>query len=160
MARPRDLAEVRDQVVQALRTEQAAAAAQQAGEAALAEARAGASLKALSASKGWQLHTDVVTSRDQTEVPSALREQVFSLPRPDAATPQLAGTALASGDFAVLSLTAVSDGDPSKLDDTGRKLLASRLASLAGRMDLGSLSVALRDRADVSVMLKAGSSGE
>jgi len=160
VARARDLAEVREQVVQALRVEQAAAAARQAGEAALAEVRAGTALQALAAAKGWQLHTDVVTGRDQSDVPAAVREQAFMLPRPGTGTAQLAGTALASGDYAVLALSSVTDGDPGKLDDTGRKLLASRLASLHGRMDLGGLSVALRDRADVSIMLKAADSGE
>lgn len=153
-ARPEQLSEVRDKVVLALRTEKAAEAAHKAGEAALAAAKDGADIAKLGEGKHWQYHGDVVASRDDPDVPPGVRELVFELPHPGDKGAQYAGTALSTGDYAVLKLTAVTDGDPAKLADTARQLLASRLSAQAGNMDLSGLVVALRDRADVEVQLK------
>jgi thiazole synthase ThiGH ThiG subunit len=73
------------------------------------------------------------------------------MPRPDG-KPEHAGTGLANGDYALLVLTGVEDGDPSELADATRELLSGRMAALSGRMDFMSLARSLRERADVKIM--------
>lgn len=153
--RVRPLDEVRDQVITALRAEKAAEAAKVAGEKLLADAKSAADLGDLAEQQGWTWKADVTTSRDQSDVPSAIRDRVFTLPHPTAGSNPMAGTELATGDYAVLALTTVTDGDPAKLDDAGRKLLAGRLASLQGSLDMASVVQALRERADVTVHLES-----
>lgn len=160
VTRSRDLAEVRDQVVEALRQEQASAAAKVAGEQALADVQAGTAIAVLAADTGWPLTADVEAARSQEDVPLEVRDLAFRLPRPAAGAPQLAGVQLANGDYAVLAVTAVQDGATEPLGDTGRQLLAGQLGALYGRMQFAGLLTSLRQGADVSIMLKAPADDE
>lgn len=154
-ARQRPLDEVRDQVVTAVRAEKASDAAVSAGEALLTEVRSAAALQAAASDKGWQWHADAVIKRSDSQVPAAVRDEAFGLSRPAADGASLAGTVLATGDYAVVALTAVENGKPLPADDPGRKLLEARLASLSGSLDTDSLIKDLRDRADITVTLPA-----
>lgn len=156
VARAQTLDEVREQVAEAVRREQAMAAAKAAGEQALAAAAEGTPLQAQASEAGWEFHAHVTVDRNSSELPAALRELAFGMPRP-AAGGQRAGAVLADGDYGVLVLEQVQDGDPAKLDEATRQLLQDRMAALSGRMEFGSLARALRDRADVEVMLRSTS---
>jgi peptidyl-prolyl cis-trans isomerase D len=153
-ARAQTLEEVREQVVEAVRAEQAAAAARAAGEQALQALASGQSLQQLASDGGWQLHQAVTVGRDSDALPVALRELAFEMPRP-AGEAELASTVLANGDYALLVLSDVKDGDPGELQDATRQLLGARMATLSGRMEFMSVARALRDQADVRVMLQS-----
>lgn len=153
-ARARSLDEVRDQVVQAVRRSQASAAARAAGETALKTLQDGAALADLARDKGWQFHAAAPVGRDQADVPAAVRDHAFAMPRPAEDKPQLGGTPLASGGYALLALSAVEQGKVADDKDTLRKLMAGRLATLRGQMDYTTLLKDRRARADVKVMLE------
>jgi peptidyl-prolyl cis-trans isomerase D len=155
-SRIQDLDEVHDKVVQAVRLAQASEAVRKTGEDALASLKSGTSLQAMAKQKGWQYHASAEIGREEKQVPAAVRERTFALPHPAPDATQVGGVALAGGDYALLALTAVTNGKAAELDDAQRKMMADRLAAVAGRTDMDSLVKALRAKADVEISLKPG----
>jgi peptidyl-prolyl cis-trans isomerase D len=151
-SRARGLDEVRQQVLQAVRHQQAAELAQQAGEQALERLRGGADLADLSASSGWEFKASKRIGRSEQAVPAAVRELAFSLARPAGGSPVVAATELAGGDYALVALSEVHD-DVGGLDSSGRQLLGNRIATMSGQAQLTAMMRALREQADVSIML-------
>lgn len=155
-ARARNLDEVRDQVLQSVRLEQAAELARAAGEQALERLKGGAKLEALAAEQSWTFTGTKPVDRQQADVPAAVRDLAFRLPRPEGGSDQVTGTPLATGDYVLVALSKVEDGDTAALDAAGRDRLATRLAARSGRVQLGSMMQALRDKADVHILLNSG----
>ena len=153
-SRVRDLDEVHDQVVQAVRLTQASEAVRKQGEEAVAALKTGGSLEAMAKDKGWQFHAAAVISRDQQDIPPAVREQAFAMPHPAEQATEISGAELAGGDYALVALTSVMDGKVDDLDDNQRKMVADRMAAVVGRMELDGLVHALRAKADVDITLK------
>lgn len=159
-ARARALDEVRTQVLAAVRQQQATAQAKADGEQAMTRLQGGASLSDVAAASKWTLSADQTFDRQQRDVPAAVRDLAFRLARPEGASPVVGGVALANGDYALVALSAVADGEVSELDDTARKQLANRIAGMSGRLQLSAMVRALRDSADVRIMLDDKASAE
>jgi peptidyl-prolyl cis-trans isomerase D len=151
--RIRGLDEVHDQVLEAVRQGLAAEQAKQAGEQALERLEGGADLADLAVARRWEFKAPRSVSRAEKDVPAAVRNLAFRLPRPEGGSPVVAGIGLASGDYALVALSKVQDGDLAALDSSAQKVLGGRIAAMNGRLQLNAMVQSLRDQADVSISL-------
>ncbi len=151
-AQQRPFEEVRDQVAAAYRQEKAREMAADAGRALLEKlSKEGVDLQQAAAELNLAVQSVGMTARGDQQVPGAVLEKAFSLPRP-AGQPVSAGVAMPDGDYAVVVVQAVKDG--ALPDDAARRLLAGRLASAHAKAEYQAFIGKLRDEADIEVMLK------
>ncbi|WP_457676152.1 SurA N-terminal domain-containing protein [Thiolapillus sp.] len=149
---PQPFEEVKDKVVAALKHEKGRTLAREKGEALLASLNAGEkTLEQVAADEDWKLNSGIKVKRRSTLLPQTVREKAFGLPRPKEGKPSFGGAEMGNGDYALLAVTAVTDGDPSKLDDTARKAEKATMASAKGQLQFNILGRYLRDRADVEI---------
>jgi peptidyl-prolyl cis-trans isomerase D len=123
----RPLDEVRDEIVAALKAEQAATAARAEADAMVARLRAGESLDAVAAE--LEIKSPGEVSRSQADVPPTVLELAFSAPRPaEDGVPSYASGAEPGGDAVIVAVRAVADGSAEAMDpamrDAERRLLA------------------------------------
>lgn len=144
--------EVRDEVAEAYRRQQAAKAARAAGEAALEEVRGNVTLAQLAERHGWQLETPDALQRDTAALPAPLIEKSFRLDRPDGDQPTYGGVQLENGDYAVIALHEVEDGAVDELAATARERLGSQLQTQLARGEFQALIGKLRANADVEII--------
>ena len=121
----RPLAEVRAQILAKLKREQAREQATKAGEAALAQLKAGGQLAAVAKGSGLQ-PSGAYTSTRQPAKPNAgvdgrLLAAVFAAPRPADNKAAAGGVALGDEGYAVFEILNVRDGDPAKVDANTRQ---------------------------------------
>ncbi|RTZ72918.1 MAG: peptidylprolyl isomerase [Gammaproteobacteria bacterium] len=144
--------QVKEKVTQALKREKASELARKEGEALVAAVNSGdASLEKLAQEKGWKYIEPAFLGRQATQVPAAVVKKAFELPRPDAGKASVAGTDLGAGDYAVLVVQAVKDGDPASLDEAARKREMEQLASRKGNAQFNLMGRFLREKADVEI---------
>ncbi len=149
---PQAFEEVKEKVASALKRERGKTLAREKGEALLASLQAGEkTLQQIAADDGWELKSGIKIKRRSTLLPQGVRDKAFSLPRPEEGKASFGGAELGSGDYALLAVTGVTDGDPSKLDDAARKAAKAEMAQSKGELQFNILGRYLRDRADVEI---------
>jgi peptidyl-prolyl cis-trans isomerase D len=146
-AAPKPLDAVRDQIVEALRDERAAAAAKAAADALLARLDAGEDLRAVAGD--YALAEAGLVGRDSAEVPQGVRELAFKLPRPAEGAASFGSLALADGDAAVVKVARVVDGALGTLSQAERAQAERELERLLGASYYEELLADLMRRADI-----------
>lgn len=146
------LADVKDRIVETLRKQNAEAQAKAEAEKRMEEIRSGATVQQVAGA--IQVTGPVTIGRNDRSVPVELSAAVFRSEKPATgkSTPGL--VKLASGDFAVFGLDAVTEGD---VDEQGASVLARNLQSGLERGFYDELVADLRTRADIEILLKKGS---
>jgi peptidyl-prolyl cis-trans isomerase D len=129
-ARQRPLAEVQEQVKQQVIQDEAREAVKAAGEAAVKQLLAGEASDAVAKSLAleWKASADV--TRSAKGVDSTVLKQAFKLSKPAAGSASYGGVVLSSGDYALIRLTKVTDGDPAAMSKEARETLKRRLAAV------------------------------
>jgi len=97
----------------------------------------------------WQAANEI--TRKTTDLDRSIVQQAFRLSRPTADSSRYGGVVLASGDYAVIRLNKVTDGDPAAVDAAARETLKRRLASDQGVNAQLRLVSALRAKAKIVV---------
>jgi peptidyl-prolyl cis-trans isomerase D len=132
-ARQRPLSEVQAQVKQQLIQDKAREAVKGTGEKTVQQLIAGESAEVVTKALSVDWQNASAVTRDAKEHDAQIIKQAFRLKRPTSAdSPQYGGVVLASGDYAVIRLTGVVDGDPATLDAAERETLKRRLAGEQG----------------------------
>jgi len=149
-AQQKPLTEVREQVIEAYKQEKARDLAANAGESLLEKLRAGADMAETIAVDGWSLNAADDVQRNDRALPQTVLEKAFSLPRPKGDKPVIAGSAMPSGDYAVIAVRSVKDGQLG--DDAARRLLANQLATAHGSAEYQAFLKKLRAEADIELM--------
>ncbi len=145
------LDEVRAEVEDLVRAEQALERARDQGEQLVARLESGASLEALQAETGYELNQPGSLGRDSGEAPAGLVHQVFQLPRPGDAGAVYGLADLAGGDFAVVALTDVKDGALEDLEPAVRETEITTLERSAGQANYDHLVRQLRAIAEIEL---------
>ncbi|WP_456405944.1 SurA N-terminal domain-containing protein [Thiolapillus sp.] len=149
---PQAFADVKEQVAAALKREKASELAKAKGEESLQALRAGeVTLEQMAKDQDWKLESAVSIKRNSTTLPAMIRDTAFALPRPEAGKPSVGGVALGNGDYALLKVSKVIDGDPSKLDEAARKTAQKQLAKTKGEAQFNLMGRYLREHSDVEV---------
>ena len=138
----RPFEEVADAIRAELELERARNLAQERGEALLARVTAGETLADVAAELGAD-YTGPEAYRRTAGLPPALRDAIFTAPKPAAGDVTRAGVTLADGSYAVFALTEVVPGDTANLPPPDQYALQ------AGQGDLAAYIAALQNRADI-----------
>lgn len=146
------LAEVREQVMAAVRAQKAAEKVRQMAEdAAKALREGGRKPEELAQELGitWQRNEQL--TREGRAVAREVMDAVFAMPRPAQGSPTVKPVALANGTQAVVVLYAVTDGDPAKLEAADLEQAGQSLARAEGQAALDGVMAAVRARAEIRV---------
>jgi peptidyl-prolyl cis-trans isomerase D len=141
------LDEVRDEIVEALRSERAREAALQAAERAAEQLRQGVDWS--QAMPSAQVETPGPVGRDLQSVPAPIRGLAFTLPAPADRVPSVGTTVLENGDAAVIEVTQIKDGDVTPAEGPSSGSEAEMLAQLLGRHVYDAMLADMEMRAKV-----------
>ena len=147
-----DLDEAREQVAADLRAEATRTATVERGRELLADLRNGRDPEAVAASVvlEWSRFDDV--DRTGGGLSEQLVEVVFRMPRPDGSAPRFDGIADDGGDFVIVSLSRVDDGDVSSITEDESRLLRQALEAEIGQSTFDAFVRSRRQSADVKIV--------
>lgn len=153
-AEPRPLADVREQVVAAVKQAQARARAAAAASDLMKQLQGGGDWTTLAAAWTATLPSGPSTTsrevgRDDTTFAAEVVKAAFKAPRPGGTTPIYGVAALASGDTAVWKLAAVRAGSSRALDSATQTQFVSRALDESRGRDASTYLASLRHRAKV-----------
>lgn len=137
-----------------LRHQAAEKQVRQAADALLKQARAGASLSDLVAARKLKLVDAGEVSRNDSAHEPAIVSAAFGLPKPATAKIEFGTAELPDGDYALMAVSDVKDGDPAKTPDAQRKMYRQLLARAMGGQAYESLAGAVRKAAEVKIIDK------
>ena len=146
------LEEARPDIVAALKADARREAVIERGRALLSDLRngRGADAAAVDAGLEWSRFENV--GRIDGGLTEPLLETAFRMPRPRAGTPQFDGVVEGGGDFVIVSLSSVDDGDVSSMSDDETRTIRQALESDGGRTMLDAFVRGRRQSADVRVI--------
>lgn len=148
----RPLADVRDQVVAAVRADRAAKAQVAQAEAMVASLEKGESLAELAAARGLVAPSVATSLPRGAGIPDpAAGEAYFSTPAPAAGKVAPGKVALPDGRLVVFTIDKVVPGNPAEASEQERSLLRQQLAQAHGIEDARAYVAALRRRFEVTV---------
>jgi peptidyl-prolyl cis-trans isomerase D len=151
-AAPRTLDDVRDLVRQRLTDEKARALAGEQGRAMLAAVRAGETLEAVAKREGLEVVATEMLFRRAVEPEPGMVQAAFALQSPgDPATPVYGDYVSANGDYAIIALDEVKDGDLAALQEAVRQQTRSNLNQAMGTAEMAAVMASLKERAVIDV---------
>ena len=148
-AKPRAFEEVSGSIETALTDVAAQQNAQKLGEQILVEVRDGKTLKQVSNEYGYSLQAHQQASRVKASVNPQILAKVFTLPEPAEGTVSSESLITTEGDFVVMSLSGVIDGDALTIPARETAQLERFLAEQRAVQDLQGLTGSIRDGADI-----------
>lgn len=148
-ASTRPLADVRNAIVNELTLKKAQAKAQEQGEALVKEIAAGKNPTAVAAERKYKWEKVDAVKRDDTRQNAELLRKVFQMAKPAGEKPAVDGVGLSGGDYAVIALTDVKDGDVQTLDAAAKGTLQKNLSNADSFGAFQALMKEIRDKADV-----------
>ncbi|MDH3374129.1 MAG: SurA N-terminal domain-containing protein [Gammaproteobacteria bacterium] len=145
------LDDVRDQIVDAIRAQEATAIILGKAERLLAALDAGEEFAAAAEAAGATVSAPTLLSRQQPDVDQAVVAQVFMSSKPTQNSPVTGQVANSDGGYSIFSLQAVLPGRPESIPLADRDTGKLELAQQAGASDYFAFVQALYDRADIVV---------
>lgn len=147
----RALDEVRQAIVELLRKEAARARVAAAGAALQERLAKGGSAETLAREHTVEWLKPGLIRRDETKLDAGLVRAAFRLarPAPESKAATVGGTVLESGDYAVVAVYAVRDGDPAALDAAARLQLQRELQRSHAAVEYQSYLNGLKQAANV-----------
>ena len=146
------LEEARDDIVAAMKADAIREAVTERGRALLADLRSGRDADAVAADAGLEWSRFESVGRIGGGLSQQLLEIAFRMPRPGAGTPQFDGVVDGGGDFVIVSLSSVDEGDISSMSDDEARTIRQALESDSGRIMLDAFVRGRRQSADVRVV--------
>jgi peptidyl-prolyl cis-trans isomerase D len=150
---PRPVAEIREEVVAAIRHERGSEGARKAADAARARLLSGASFDDVAKEQGVAAEAARFIGRDDPSVPAAVRSSAFEAPKP-AGKPTFRAVQLEDGGSAVLAVTAARL-DPTGLSAERQNERRDQATGRHGAADVAAYVAELRRAADVDKNPKA-----
>jgi len=147
----RPLSEVRDKVVEQMRSDDARNRAETAGKALIEQLRNAGDEQALAAQHQVEWKRPGHIRRDEQALPAVIVRAAFKAARPSEVAPSVGGLRTASGDYAVFRIYAVKDGDSAKLEAAERAALQQELVRLRGANEYEGYAAGLRGDADIVI---------
>lgn len=135
----RALDEVKGQVAVAVKHEMAGRKAEDTAKTAAKRIEAGEDPASVSKELKAEWKPGVVAGRNEASLDRMLVEHVFKLARPAENKATYSTFKMTNGDYAVVRLTAVRDGDPKLIDDTQKKEIAKNLADTIADQEFTAL---------------------
>ncbi len=134
-----------------IKAQRARSKARENGEKLIEKLKSGASAEKLFAGENWQQNQ--VLSRTDEKVNSELRAHAYAMARPDNG-PVYSGFTASNGNYIVVRLNKVIDGDVSEADESDKTSLAAYLSRYNGDNEFSAFIASLREQADIKIMDK------
>ncbi len=150
-AKQRPFAEVKDQVKMQLVSDHARAETKQAGLDAVSNLESGESSEQIASALKLEWETVNAAGREADNVDRVILGNVFKLKKPEGGSSTFGGVVLNNGAFAVIALSAVTDGELASLDEAAREMFKRKLAGEAGANSQAHLLSLLRKHATITV---------
>lgn len=96
-------------------------------------------------------HAPVLLGREDVDVPPAVLDTAFAMPRPSQDRPTVDGATFDGGDYAVIALYEIVDGDLQTVTDAERDAQRGELRRRYAQRESADLAASLRARAKVSL---------
>lgn len=149
----RPLAEVRDQVIAAIRADRSRQAAEQRGRALLAKLEAGTTLAALAEAESLPAPQSVPgVPRGAPLVDASVSQAIFATRVDGTEKPAHGMQVLDDGTIVLFAVEKVSPGDVAEVPAAQREMLAQQVAQFAGANDVQALVSALRAGMEIEVV--------
>jgi len=146
------LEEVRAAVEQLARDEQARALAEARGKELLASLTAGeTTLDAIAKADEITLDSTELIQRNASEPAREIVNEAFSLQTPDEGETVYDGHATRSGDYVIIALQQVKDGNFMDLPETARKQAWRALSQVQGEAEMAVVMTTLKDQAEIQI---------
>jgi peptidyl-prolyl cis-trans isomerase D len=149
-AAPMELAQVRDRIIEQIRTEHAQEAVQEELDRLLERARGGASLTQLAEEEDLRLSEPGLVTRSARNLDGSLLNSAFQLPEPESGQPVHGRARLANGDRALIVVSEAVPGELADLSPGERDALRRQLAAQGGSMQFQGFVASRRQQTDVS----------
>ena len=146
------LEEARTDIVAALKADARREAVTRRGRELLGDLRGGRDADSVAAGIGLEWSRFENVGRIGGGLPEQLLEVAFRMPRPGAGTSQFDGVVDRDGNFVILSLSSVAEGDISSMSDDETRTVRQVLESDGGRIMLDAFVRGRRQSADVRVI--------
>ncbi|HYM86304.1 MAG TPA: peptidylprolyl isomerase, partial [Pseudoxanthomonas sp.] len=140
------LAQVRDAVIAAVRTDRAAKAAEAAADAILARIAKGETLKAIAATDKLQAGDLPGIPRGQPVPSPEINQAIFEALRPAPGKVSAGKARLENGSYAVFVVNKVADGDLAKIPEQNRTQLQQQVMQVQGASAVESFISSLRKK--------------
>ncbi|HZX75660.1 peptidylprolyl isomerase [Lysobacter sp.] len=151
--RAQPLAQVREQVIAAVRADRAAKAARKDAEALLAQVRQGTTLDAIATSRQLPPPQTIPGVPRGAPIPdAAVSEAIFALPAPAAGKVAAGQATMPDGRIVLFTVNKVSPGDVAAMPAPQREMLLQQIAQIGGGNDAQALIADLRKRVKVAVV--------
>lgn len=148
---PKALDEVRDQIRRKLGEQQLAQQAREQAGVLFERLQKGETLEQIAEPLKAKVATEKDIGRNAANLDQALVAEVFKLPRPQEGKPSNGQVALAGDAYALVSLDAVNDADPAKLDAKSREAARNQLAQSMGNDAVRGYVDSLRKSAKIKI---------
>jgi peptidyl-prolyl cis-trans isomerase D len=150
-AAQRSLSEVRNEIIETIQGKRARERVVAIGRNLIARLRAGEEPADLAESLHFEWSAPRTIKRDETSVAAEIRDALFRMPHPAANEREYDGILSSSGDFVILSLELVVDGDPAAAKAQYAQSLKDTLYRDYGQENIDSLVQSLQQQAEVEV---------
>lgn len=150
-AEAQPLESVREEITRKLDDLKARKLARQEGKNLLQELRSGTPLVEIAKKLDTALLDSGLVTRTAGKPDRAIIQEAFLLTEPEKETPSLAGLVMENGDYVVMSLEEIRDGDMSVLSEADRKQVTRDVSSLQGRSEIDAMINTLKDNATIII---------
>ncbi len=140
---------VQDEIKTVLRKQAAASLAEQRGKELVTALQGGETLTQVAGAEGKEVHRNNAVARDDKTLPTEILLSLFQLPRPAGDTPVFGGAVMDNGDYTVIALHGVTDGNLDDLKKSERESLEKGLAQLMGKSDYDHFVNNLQNTAEI-----------
>jgi peptidyl-prolyl cis-trans isomerase D len=148
---PKTLDEVREQIRKRLGEQQLAQQAREQAGVLFERLQKGETLEQIAEPLKAKVTAEKDIGRSAANLDQALVAEVFKLPRPQEGKPANGQVALANDAYALVSLDAVNDADPAKLDAKSREAARNQLAQSMGNDAVRGFIDSLRKSAKIKI---------
>jgi peptidyl-prolyl cis-trans isomerase D len=150
-ARKKPLADVREEVIAKVLGEKARVQVSDLGETLLGELESGTSLADIATARQLEIKESGLVSRNSTNPQARIVREAFLLAPPSADRGSATGFELDSGDYVILSLEEVKDGDLSAMTEAQRRNLAREIDRILGTSEIAVLVDELKNQATIII---------
>jgi peptidyl-prolyl cis-trans isomerase D len=150
-AEPQPLEQVKGKVAEKLRDMKARAMTAERGGALLKELQSGKSLADIASAQKLELKSSGLIGRNAADPDSQIVSRAFLLPSSTDKRQPVSGFALDSGDYVLLRLEEVKDGDLSKLSQADQLNVRKELDRIIGSTEVAAYTAELKERAKIVV---------
>lgn len=144
----RPLGDVKEQIIATLKDQKARELLMEKGNALVAVINTGTHFDEAAKAEGVEVKSAKAVTRNNTEIDTDILRYAFSLAKPQEGKSTAGGVMTAKGDFAVISLDAVTLGSE-KINPEQKAAMTSQLASIYGQNEFESYQNFLKDSADI-----------